>query len=72
MHSGENFSQFFLKLSIIHFNYCITRITKDEFAGLAVELVQNATLLKQLDGDFEKYAPICFFLRKRNRKIQRH
>ncbi|KAJ3625229.1 hypothetical protein MTP99_018790 [Tenebrio molitor] len=36
-------------------------ITKDEFAGLAVELVQNATLLKQLDGDFEKYAPICFF-----------
>jgi hypothetical protein len=25
------------------------------------EMVQNATLLKQLRDNFEKYAPICFF-----------
>jgi hypothetical protein len=25
------------------------------------EMVQNATLLKQLSDNFEKYAPICFF-----------
>jgi hypothetical protein len=29
--------------------------------ALAILMIQNATLLKQLSDNFEKYAPICFF-----------
>jgi carboxylesterase type B len=49
-------------------------ITKDEFVSLAVELIQNKTLLKQFNDDFEKYAPINFFYERgteRSKEISR-
>jgi carboxylesterase type B len=35
-------------------------ITKDEFAHKAFSIVDNATLLQELNDHFDKYAPICF------------
>ncbi|KAK9883514.1 hypothetical protein WA026_001690 [Henosepilachna vigintioctopunctata] len=39
-------------------------ITADEFAGRAVDLVRNADLLKQLDEQWDKKAPIVFMYEK--------
>ncbi|XP_067647504.1 juvenile hormone esterase [Eurosta solidaginis] len=38
----------------------ITGMTKDEFAGQAISIVENPRLLKALAHNFEQIAPICF------------
>ncbi|CAH0564912.1 unnamed protein product [Brassicogethes aeneus] len=38
----------------------ITGVTKDEFHGQAIDIINNGTLLDDLDKNWEKLAPICF------------
>ncbi|KAJ3646361.1 hypothetical protein Zmor_023951 [Zophobas morio] len=46
----------------------IAGITKDEFAQRAFPVLANATLLQQLNSDFETYAPIMFIYERGTKK----
>ncbi|RZC31840.1 COesterase domain containing protein [Asbolus verrucosus] len=46
----------------------VAGITKDEIADRAVALLSNATLLKEYNSNFEKYAPISFLYERGTEK----
>jgi carboxylesterase type B len=43
-------------------------VTKDEFANRAFPVVENATLLEELSGNFETFAPVCFLYERGTNK----